>query len=335
MHGGAVTLAGRFLSRSDRYDFLLATDMLDLTTFLALARRRAASVPTALYFHENQLTYPWSPADRDVQKNRDHHYGFINYASALAADAVYFNSAYHLESFFAELPRFLRHFPDERGLENIELVRKKSRVLPLGLDLARFDDYRAEKKTGSKPLILWNHRWEFDKNPEEFFQALFILAEKGVDFQVAILGECFSEQPEIFTLAKEVLTDRVVQFGYCERFSDYAQWLWKADVLPVTSHQDFFGASVVEAIYCGCVPLLPKRLSYPALVPSEHQDTFFYDDFDDLVARLEARLAKLDRHEAAPLQRHLRKYDWSVMAPVYDSAFDDLVASLKNVSGTP
>ena len=35
-------------------------------------------IPIVMYFHENQITYPWSPNDRDIIKERDHHYGFIN-----------------------------------------------------------------------------------------------------------------------------------------------------------------------------------------------------------------------------------------------------------------
>ncbi|MCS7260957.1 MAG: DUF3524 domain-containing protein, partial [Anaerolineae bacterium] len=95
MHGGAVTLARQFLQMDLTPDCILATDMLDLTTFLALTRPRTWHVPTALYFHENQLSYPWAPHDRDRIKGQDVHHGFINYASALAADVLFFNSAYH------------------------------------------------------------------------------------------------------------------------------------------------------------------------------------------------------------------------------------------------
>ena len=62
----------------------------------------------AVYFHENQMSYPWSPTDRDVAKDRDKHYGFINFTTALAADAVFYNSQYHLESFFKELVKLLK-----------------------------------------------------------------------------------------------------------------------------------------------------------------------------------------------------------------------------------
>ena len=60
MHGGAVTLAKKFLESGAKPDPLLVTDMLDLTTFLALTRQKTARLPAAIYFHENQICYPWS-----------------------------------------------------------------------------------------------------------------------------------------------------------------------------------------------------------------------------------------------------------------------------------
>ncbi len=137
MHGGAVTLARRFVEEGYAPDLILSTDMLDLTTFLALTRSRTAGIPTAVYFHENQLTYPWSPGDRDVIKGRDRHYVFINFFSALAADRVFFNSRYHLDSFLPALSAFLRGFPDHNEEGAVELIREKSRVLHFGVDLER------------------------------------------------------------------------------------------------------------------------------------------------------------------------------------------------------
>ncbi len=60
-------------------------------------------------------------------------------------------------------------------------------------------------------------------------------------------------------LAREFLAEARRQYGYVESLADYARLLWRADILPVTSQHDSFGASVVEAIYCGVYPLLPRR----------------------------------------------------------------------------
>jgi glycosyltransferase involved in cell wall biosynthesis len=330
MHGGAVTAARKFLASGSTPDLVLVTDMLDLTTFLALAGPRIANIPTAIYFHENQLTYPWSSTDRDIAQQRDKHYGFINYVSALAADAVLFNSQYHLDSFLAELPRLLKHFPDHNELDTVELIRAKSQVLALGLDLQRLDKFRpvksqTEVSSASRPLISWAHRWEYDKGPEEFFKALTILSERGLDFDLAVLGENFSQKPEVFLTAEKTLARHIVQFGYVESFAEYATWLWRSDILPVTSHQDFFGATVVEALYCDCFPLLPRRLAYPYIVPAEYQPRCFYEDFDDLVVRLSEAIMNIEKTRRFSLRSVAVQYDWQEQSKLYDESFLEIV----------
>ncbi|MEE8437897.1 MAG: DUF3524 domain-containing protein, partial [Candidatus Neomarinimicrobiota bacterium] len=317
MHGGAITLARDFLNSNLKPDLLVASDMLDLTTFMALTgNSKRPKVPAVVYFHENQLSYPWSPSDRDVIEKRDHHYGFINITSALASDHNFFNSNYHLESFLTSAGRLLKQFPDFNELGSVEKIRNKSSILHLGLELTKFDQYKEIHNKADPPLILWNHRWEFDKNPEEFFKALIILHEKGIDFRLAIVGENFKKVPHIFNRAKEILGQKIIQFGFCESFEDYARWLWKADILPVTSIQDFFGISTMEAIYCRTLPLLPKRLSYLELWGGNTHTDIFYNNFDDLVSRLEKTI-KSPTSPMPHLSAEAKKYDWSYMAPVY------------------
>ncbi len=334
MHGGAVTLARQFLEGTYEPDLLLASDMLDLTTFLALTRETTARLPTALYFHENQLTYPWSPTDADTLQQRDAHYAFINYSSALAADAVFFNSRYHLEAFIGQLPEFLKSFPDHTEPGSVAQIMAKSSALPLGLDLQRLDKHRPTeaKNPARPPLILWNHRWEYDKNPDEFFRVLFRLQDEGLAFEVAILGEAYSKFPPIFTEARQRLGERIVQFGYAGDFADYARWLWRADILPVHSHHDFFGASVVQAIYCQCAPLLPRRLAYPEHLPAGLHDRFLYDDFDSMLQRLRDMLGNTAR-ATAELRSHVARYDWGELVGRYDELMEYTVG--KRLSSSP
>ena len=61
--------------------------MLNLPVFKSLIK---SNVKIVLYFHENQITYPWSDNDPDIKLKRDQHYGFINYTSALIADEIIF-----------------------------------------------------------------------------------------------------------------------------------------------------------------------------------------------------------------------------------------------------
>ena len=323
MHGGAVTLARRYREHGLGGDLILASDMLDLTTFLALTRDLTAATPVALYMHENQLTYPPRPDEK-----RDLHYGYINYASMLCADHIYFNSRHHLESWFDELPRLLRHFPDYNELQSVAELRARSTVLPLGLDLAALDAHRAERRLDGPPLIIWNHRWEYDKGPGEFFEALYALKERGLAFEVALLGEHFVRVPPEFDEARRRLGSRIVHFGYAPTYADYARWLWKGDIVVSTAQHDFFGAAIVEAIYCGCRPVLPNRLAYPEHLPPDLGDRCLYDGQDELVEMLSHAIGEragwADGSVGSSLREWVARYDWTEMAGIYDQAFTRL-----------
>ena len=95
------------------------------------------------------------------------------------------------------------------------------------------------------------------------------------------MGENFNRSPSIFDQAKEDFKNNIIQWGYTESFNEYAEWLWKADILPVTSNQEFFGASVMEAIYCQIWPILPCRLTYPELISSNDNEENFHEEIDD------------------------------------------------------
>lgn len=333
MHGGAVTLARRFLDSDQRPDLLLATDMLDLTTFLALTRPYTYQIPVALYMHENQLTYPL-PADgntgpmRRQLGERDLHYAFINYASMLTADRILFNSRYHHDSFFAALLPFLRHFPEYNELETVDELRAKSQVLPVGIQLQHLASAPppSPHPVAAPPLILWNQRWEYDKNPADFFRALYKLADESVPFRVALCGQQFGKRPAEFDEAMTRLGDRIIHTGYAPEAA-YQRLLWEAAVTVSTAHHEFFGISILEAIYCQTFPILPARLSYPELIPEPFHLKCLYQNQGGLMQRL--RWALAHRTEAAAVARELAaavaQYDWRHLAPRYDQVLKAIV----------
>ena len=326
MQGGAVTLARLFTELVVEGDFqpdlILASDMFDLSTFRALTRQHTLNIPIALYFHESQLTYP-----QNKRQSHGWRYAFTNYVSALAADRVFFNSRYHFNTFFENLPRMLKHFADFNELETVDLLREKSSVLALGLDLRRFDEHKTVPLEDSHkpPLLLWNHRWEEEKNPRALFEVLYRLMDDGVDFRIAITGENVRQAPKEFEQARDKLGERVVQFGYVDSFAEYARLLWQSDYVISTARQEFFGGAVSEAVYCGCVPILPKRLNYPNVVPSVVHGSCLYPKDKGLYYLLRRHLSGEFQVDTALLQTQITQFDWSVMAPRYDVAFSALV----------
>lgn len=327
MHGGAVTLAPHLraaFAGPHPPDLLLATDMLDVTTLLALTRDVASRVPVAFYFHENQLTYPSPPGTK-----RDLHYGWINYASSLASDRVFFNSRYHLEAWYDELPRLLKHFPDFNNLETVAALHDRSMVLHPGVHLSRLDEPAAYPELpprgtpGVPPLILWNHRWEFDKGPEEFWRLVARLDEAGLPFRLAVAGESFRKEPTEFLEARTRFGERIVHFGYATD-EQYRALLQGSDIMVSTAIHEFFGIATVEAIYAGCCPLLPQRLAYPELVPAEWHGEFLYRSFEEAVERLQRWLSDgVPPTEA--LRQHAARFAWQQMAAEYDAAFEAML----------
>jgi glycosyltransferase involved in cell wall biosynthesis len=178
------------------------------------------------------------------------------------------------------------------------------------------------------PLILWNQRWEYDKDPETFFRALYALADEGVNFRVALAGKSYRESAPEFEAARERLGPRVVHFGHADE-ARYGALLRQADVVVSTALHEFFGVAVVEAIYCGCFPVLPRRLSYPELVPQPYHEACLYEDREGLLTRLRWALVHPDqaRALAAQLRSAVARFDWAEMGPRYDEAMEGVARS--------
>lgn len=335
MQGGAVTLARKtrtLLEGGFRPDVIFASSMVNLPAFLALVRPHLAETPVVLYFHENQVTYPLPPGEE-----RDLTYGYINFLSALAADRVAFNSAFHRDEFLSALPHLLRAFPDYTHLPTVAEIEARSQVLHLGLPLDRHDAFAGARtprtwgpglSQSEPPVILWNQRWEYDKNPEAFFRLLGRLDDIGVRFRLILAGEHFERQPVGFDAAFERFAGRILHYGYAEDFAEYSTLLHRSDLVVSTAHHEFFGIAIQEAIYCGCHPLLPRRLSYPELIPDALHAPLLhapvlYDDEDDLFEAARSILTGADRPLPLETLRDIvRSLDWKTQIGAYDDLLE-------------
>jgi glycosyltransferase involved in cell wall biosynthesis len=233
-----------------------------------------------------------------------------------AADRVVFNSEHHRRELLTALPAFLRRFPDHRHTAFLDAIEARTEVLPVGVDVGRFAGERDERLP---PLVLWNHRWEYDKDPAAFFTALDDVAARGVDFRVALAGEAYHAVPAEFDAARRRLGDRVVHFGTAAEEA-YPELLRSSDVVVSTARHEFFGVAVLEAVAAGAFPLLPHRLSYPELLPARVHDRCLYADAGDLVERLCRVLTDhgARRQTADELRAHAARFSWEEVAPRYD-----------------
>jgi glycosyltransferase involved in cell wall biosynthesis len=320
MRGASLHFARKIPSPSE-YQGLIVTDLMSLSDLKALW---GDGCPPALtYFHENQLSYPL-PEGETI----DYQFGFTDITTGLAAARVLFNSWFHHDSFFASLPAFIKMMPEFHPGWVVEAIRSKSDVLRPGCGFPSGPPALEPREASAPPLIIWNHRWEFDKRPGAFFEALDAILARGREFRLALVGENFQVVPKEFIAARDRYGDRIVRYGFIEDRDEYVAWLRRGSIVISTSEQENFGMSIVEAVRHGCRPLLPNRLSYPEILDREFHASCLYDTERDLVDRLDGLLSdpsKLDS-DRDRLATSMERYSWSRTIDAFDAELERLAA---------
>jgi len=325
MHGDSVTLAEMTSHVKEEIDLLLVSSMTNLPAFLALTNPRFAHTPKIMYMHENQLTQPMP--DRE---ERDMTYCYINYLSMLSADRLIFSSRFHLDDFLQALPKFLDNYPEDKHYRTVEQIQKKSMVLYPGLDLKVFDDQPDTRDKNERPVIVWNQRWQFDRNPAMFFRVLNRLNDIDLKFDLILAGDTKHEKPEEFEKAWKRYGDHITHFGYVDNVENYSKLLHSGDIVVSTATYEFFATAIMEAIYCGCHPLLPNGLHYPELIPDTLHNPLLhapvlYNTEDELFLHMKNLLTgkskPLPKSSLQNINKHL---DWPKMIAKYDTLFEEL-----------
>ena len=231
-------------------DLIVATSMVDIATIKGL-HPHLAGVPVYYYFHENQFVYPCSEnQSSSVDPQMVQLYG------ALTAQRLLFNSVFNQQSFLDGVDALLAKMPDEVPEDIRQRLQIKCEVLPVPV-------LPIKPNEKDKKLILWNHRWEYDKGPDLFSEAMISLAEKGVDFKLALLGARHNNKPSgPLEKLRERLGSRIVVDAKVNH-EEYTRLVSKAAIVVSTALHEFQGLSMLEAVSAGVIPLAPDALCYP------------------------------------------------------------------------
>jgi tRNA G18 (ribose-2'-O)-methylase SpoU/glycosyltransferase involved in cell wall biosynthesis len=336
-------------------DIVVVDGMLDASLLVALIKsNRPSNAPKIfVYLHENQLTTPFPSQDRDVKNQTHWHYGMAHLRSLMVADGFIFNSQTHKEAFAGALPTIINEQSPRDTVQWYlnrahELLDTKCTVLNNGLELdelvslvnskkrTRTQDISVDRKI---PCILWNARLEEDKNPGAFLDMLHQVKRRQkeqriVAFRLIILGADSSKEKRWENRIRKEFAKELVHFGWCTNRKEYAQWLHKSDIIVSTANHETFGISIVESVFCGSLPLLPNRLSYPELFPpKQFQNMHLYtttrgEGVDKLLKLMQ--LVAGDPVEHAKAQQLAKtavsRYRWDIMSDIYDQFFVDVGA---------
>jgi glycosyltransferase involved in cell wall biosynthesis len=243
--------------------------LLNVGDLIAALPRAWRDVPVALYMHQNQIAYPTrpnvEPAERDV------HFALTNLTSALVADRVIWNSDWNRRSFLEGIEAVLARSSDTTLRDVVQRIAERSIVIwppvepPPVVEPPILHNLR-RPRNDTAIRVLWPHRWEHDKGPEELL-ALAAEHTTALDLRWTILGARFSETPPAMEAFCRRFADRIDHVGFVEDRADYWRHLRHCDWVLSTARHEFFGVAVVEAMLAGCLPWLPDRLSYPELLP--------------------------------------------------------------------
>ena len=312
MRHSAITFAEKvnnLIANGKSWDLIFCSDMLNLAEFYGLVDEQVKNIPSIIYFHENQFSYPVQN-----ETERDYHFGMINFSSCLASNKVWFNSNFHRKSFLNSLKLFLNRMPDNKNLTLIDKIEQKSEIIYPGISKIEPNFHKKNKHLH----ILWVARWEHDKNPDIFFDALKIIKEKKYKFNISVIGEQYKKSPIVFNQAKEYFSDEIINWGYQDSVEKYTKILQSADLIISTANHEFYGISVIEAITAGAYPLLPDRLAYPEILQcdrfTENKRCFYDGTVNDLVNKIETILKS---HQLNPLRNKndilnmtIKQYFW-------------------------
>jgi len=309
------------------WDVVFATDMLNFAEFRGQLQSSAKELPTIVYFHENQLEYP-----NQTNDPRDFHFGFTNFTTAVAADEVWFNSAFNRDTMRQHLERLSKKWPDFSPYAEIKSIWGKAHIEPPGIEIDELCELlpanssavsETEKRVSIH--ILWAARWEHDKNPKQLLEILEGLDESGIDFRLSVIGQSYRNVPIEFEKIHQRFTDAIVNWGFQSSRSDYVRCLTEADVFLSTANHEFFGITTVEAIASGLIPVLPNRQSYPELMMTgeESMRELLFESTEHAIEIL-ARISKEKLGIEASGKEHFlaqefrKRYAWKHRASVID-----------------
>lgn len=317
MRHSALTFAQQVTSLGDlrAFDMIWCSSMVNLAEFLGTCPPALRGLPSAVYFHENQLAYPNQHDDP-----RDVHFAFTHWASLCAATELWFNSNYNQTSLLDGLAALFQKMPDCRTFDRQRFVASSFRLCP-GIDPLR----PPEARRPGALRIAWAARFEHDKGPDLLLAALRRFAASHRDFRLTVLGEQFGATPPAMAQLKAEFGEHLDHFGFEPDRARYIEHLQDADIFVSTSQHEFFGLAVMEAAACGCSLLLPRRLCYPELFDVPRATTSVSPFYDNTAEGLHAALDGLAKLPPERLPRYAdvaHRYTWPNRALELDEAVD-------------
>ena len=114
-----------------RMDLLFTSEAMNLASLFRLTPA-LATYPSVVYFHANQLPDPAVAGSKPTD--------LVNLSTASAAAEVWFNSAYHQQTFLSRAAALVGRHPELSSRDPMPELRARSRVMPPPVDWSTVDE---------------------------------------------------------------------------------------------------------------------------------------------------------------------------------------------------
>lgn len=185
---------------------------------------------------------------------------------SIEADVVVANSQYTRWMMDDAFRPYLRD-------EQMDELLARTKVLLFGLVGPELRDMPIAAGSG-KPAIVWNHRFEQYKGPDETAEAIRTLRAGGRDFEV-ITTVAADQNVDTFPFDRALITP------------DHRQYLANIAIPAINtcnSRYETFNLSMLDSIALGHLPVVPNGMTFPELVPAGYP--YLFDSRQEQVAML-------------------------------------------------
>jgi glycosyltransferase involved in cell wall biosynthesis len=205
-------------------------------------------------------------------------------------------------------------------------------VVPLGIDVAAFEQLPPPADYGDGPVVLFLGRIAAKKGLDVLVRSFAIVSRRFAEARLVIAGpDDEGLRPELEALARrEGVGDRVIFPGML-RGDDKLAALAAADVWALSSHTENFGIAVVEALAAGVPTVISPAINLAgeieragAGVVSETRPEAFAGALVHLLEDEERRVLYAERGRA-----FARTYDWKTVAPQIVELYEEVARSAR------
>ncbi len=235
--------------------------------------------------------------------------------------------------FYGLLGLFLRnvtviaHSRNDYGLA--KRVKKDVVFIPHSIDCSRF----TAPASRQGKTVLFVGRVFRSKRIDLLIKAFASALKEHPDAKLVMVGEDWGERASLEALCKELGCGKRVEFAGSITDKELVKRMQQAAVFASASPYEGFGLSAVEAMACGCIPVVQNNESFRNFV--EHGKSGFLVDYEntakaaDVIAKALSAAVEQPSKMSAAAQKKAREFCWAENAKKYAAVYSALLKGRK------